>query len=113
MTVCGTTHPFINELERLYIDFWASNLSFDPTGSTVALWIGVSPFPMVWIGVPVQSSDGSWSQQARTVKTFVGSAVVGGPTDVALSPGRYIGTPVITDVGGQVVSVAPTPIDVR
>lgn len=113
VTVCGTTHPFINELERLYIDFWATNLSFDPAGSTVALWIGASSFPMTWTGVAVQGSDGSWSQHAVTVKTFIGSAVVGGPFDVALTPGRYIGVPVITAVGGQIIQVPATPIDIR
>lgn len=114
MTACVVTHPDIGVHERLYIDLYASGMTFDPTGSTVALWLNGTSVSMSWAGVPILAADGTWSQYARTNAMFSGTALLPpDPADVALAAGRYIGTPVITLIGGQQVDIPPTPIDIR
>lgn len=112
MTVCVTTHPVIDTDELLPIDAHITELTFDPTGSTITLKIGATTYGMAWVGGTILGSDGYWSQYAKTTMRFAGTAVVAIAPDVNLPAGRYLGKPVITLIGGSQVSIPATPIDI-
>lgn len=113
MTICVVGGVDLGAHEKQPLS-WPARLTFNPTGSTVAMAIGATVYPMAWIGTPADAGDGWWVQYAITTSMFVGSLVPPVGTDVELTPGRYIGTPIVTRPDGrQVESDDRTVIIVR
>lgn len=112
MTICATGAVNLGAQERMPLD-WTAQLSFNPAGSTVEMLIDGGLYPMVWVGAPLVSVGG-WTQSARTLAMFTGSDIVPLPGDIALQPGRYTATPVVTrGDGSRVESDDPSVVIVR
>lgn len=101
----------IDDDARVYL-WWDAVLTVDPTGSTVTIEVDGVAYPMAWQGTPVAAA-GQWSQTARTVDMFTGSAVTPAGTDVALPAGRHTAQPRVTLPDGQIIpSTYPDPLDI-
>ena len=80
-----------------------AELSFDPTGSTVALKVdGGTSHPMTWQGLPATTTTG-FKQTAKTDELFAGSLADTTNTPVILTTGIHICEPIVTK-GNQILS---------
>ena len=110
---CTTSTPDISASERLYLDVYVWDATFDLAGSSIALLIGTSSYGCSWVGTEVTAADGTYSQYARSNAMFCGSSLVPQPGDVQLTAGRYLAQPVIVAADGQHLVLDPTPIVIR
>lgn len=90
----------IDDDAKVFI-YWDATLTFDPTTSTVELDISGTRYAMTWQGSPVVVGN-KWLQTAKTTQLFRGSSANNTNSPVALTPGTYLGEPIVT-IGSQIV----------
>ena len=98
--------------QYIYADL---TLTVDPTDSTVVLKVDDTDHAMVWQGDSVQTAPepaARWTQTARTVEKFCGSAVTPGP-DVQLTVGRHLAQVIVSTADGQELPASQFDINVR
>lgn len=82
-------------------------LDFDPTGSTIELQVDGTWYPCTWLGTAT-ASGAKWTQQARTVAYFSGTAQ---PTTTVLTTGRHPTRTRVT-LSGDVIVADSSPVDI-